>query len=347
MFYAGSETPAPPALKDGIFRFPGTVGFDGQFYLYIAHDPLNQYATAGFIDNPPIRWRRILLPGLAWLFSAGHPSVIPLAYMGVMWTVTFLGALLLSKLCHTWGYPSWFGLAFLAIPAVAVSLDRMLTDIGLVVALLAWLWAIQERRGAIAIAAMALAPLARETGIVLAAAWFVWLALQRDMRRAMWAPMALVPFLGWAIWVHAHFGGDATPWWGWPFEGILTRLAHYAVYSAPSLGLKLALLLDYLGALGIAAAFVLALGLCLREDRSMLVFAAALYTLGICMFAKQDMWTEAYSYTRTGGPVAVMLALYGLQQRRWWLTAPLLLALPRIGFQFVWSILDSVRGLGT
>ncbi|MCU0227884.1 MAG: hypothetical protein MUF01_09630 [Bryobacterales bacterium] len=346
LFYAGAETPAPPALQQSLYRFPNSVGFDGQFYLFIAHDPWNAHGVAAFVDNPSMRWRRILLPGMAWMLSGGSPSLLPFAWMGLMGALAVAGTVLSGMLLRDWGYPVWCGIGFLAIPAVVVSLDRMLTDIALVVALLAWLWAIQRDHHGVAMMAMALAPLARETGMVLAAAWFLWRLIQQDARRALWAPLALLPFLTWTAWVHQQFGADATRWWGWPLEGILTRLAHYAVYPAPSLGLKLALLLDYAGALGIAAALLLALPLWLRNRSSLLLLTSLLYAAGICCFAKADMWSEAYSYTRTGGPVALLLTLYALEQRRWWLLAPLAFAVPRIAFQIGLSVLESLRGLG-
>lgn len=346
LFYAGDHTPAPPVLRDRVYQFPNSVGFDGQFYLYVAQDPLNQQGTSAFIDNPPMRWKRILFPGLAHLIALGQPAVIPLAYIGLMWLSALLGALLLARLCVHWGYSAWLGMSFLAIPAATVSLDRMMTDIGIVVALLALMLALRENRPALAIAAMALAPLTRETGIFLAAAWLVWHAAQHDWRKTAWGIAALVPFAAWTAWVYQQFGPDLTFWWGWPFEGILTRLATYAIYPAPLLGLKLALLLDYAGALGVAAAFAITFLLLLRGERSLLLVMAAIYTLGISAFAREDMWGEAYSYVRTGGPVALMLALVGLEQRRWWLLAPLCLAIPRILFQLLLATLDSLRGMG-
>ena len=99
--------------------------------------------------------------------------------------------------------------------------------------------------------------------------------------------------------------------------------------------MKLASALDYAGAVGVVLSFGIAIWLLLRGERDYLVFAAAVYTLGIAIFTKEDMWSEAYSYCRTGGPVAVMLALYGLAQRRLWLTIPMLLALPRIALQYM------------
>lgn len=347
LFCAGDQFAAPPYLAGQVYQFSGSTGFDGQFYLYIAHDPLNVRDTAAFVDSPSTRWKRILFPGLAALLSMGRDSLVIPAYIGLMWLTVFLGIFVLARLSLHWGYPALLGLSFLAIPAVAVSIDRMMTDIGIVVALLVLLLAMEEDSPSLAIAALALAPLARETGVVFIGAWMLWYLWKRDWLRVGIGAVASIPFLSWATWIHMQFGSDGVRWWGWPFEGILARLGTYTVYPAPLIGNKLALFLDYLGAWGIAASFLIGAFLLLRGERSMLLLSAVLYTAGISIFAKEDMWSEAYSYTRTGGPTAVMLALLGVRQRRWWLVVPMALAIPRVALQYVAMLFDSLRNIGS
>lgn len=54
------------------------VGYDGQFVFYIAQDPfLRNPAIAPSLDNS-LRYRRILLPLLAWALSLGERSLLPL-----------------------------------------------------------------------------------------------------------------------------------------------------------------------------------------------------------------------------------------------------------------------------
>ena len=53
------------------------VGYDGQFVFYIAQDPfLRNPAIAPSLDNS-LRFRRILLPLLAWTLSLGHREWLP------------------------------------------------------------------------------------------------------------------------------------------------------------------------------------------------------------------------------------------------------------------------------
>lgn len=346
LFCIGEKNTPPPALRSSVYQYPNSPGFDAQFYFYIAHDVTDRNGTSAYMDNQIMRWRRILFPGLAALLSFGQPGWVTPAYVVVMWLAASLGVYALARLCLHWGLPPVLGLAFLLVPATTISVDRMMTDIGIPLAVVLLALALREDRPVLALLTLALAPLARETGVVFIGAWVLWFAAKREWRKTALGAAAAIPALLWMAWVQARFDSDYTPWFGWPFQGILTRLTEYEVFQAPSLSAKLALPLEYLGALGIAASFPLALALWLRGKRSLLLLAAVLYTLGISIFAKEDMWWEAYSYTRTAGPVAAMLALLGLESRRWWLAVPMLLALPRIGLQLMWVTMDCLRGIG-
>jgi len=345
LFFAGDKYPPPPHLATQVYQYPNTPGFDGQFYLYIAHDPWNHQDYARYVDNPAMRYRRILFPALAWTLSFGQPTWPTYSYIVVMWLAASLGVYLLADLCLVWGLPTALGMAFLLIPATIVSFDRMMTDVGIPLALVALLWAVERKQSTCAFVALMLVPLARETGLALVGAWVLWQAFRRQWRAAAMGAVAAVPTVLWAVWVHQHFGSDQVAWWGWPFEGILTRLSTYFLYPAPHLGFQVALFLEYLGALGILIAFVWVIWLHARGERSLALLFGLLYTIGISLFAKEDMWGEAYSYVRTGGPTAVALALWGLQHRRWSTTIPMLLALPRIGLQLAWVFINALQHL--
>ncbi len=333
-FYSGSKYPPPPDLVGTMYQFPNSLGFDGQFYYYIARDFTNARDTSAYVDFPPMRWMRALIPGGAAALAFSNPDRVIYSYIGIVWGLCAFGIWLAARICLHWGYPPFAGLSFLAIPAVLVSLDRMMTDIALVVALLLFVYGMQREKPAWVYAALVLAPLARETGLALAGGWVLYQAWRREWKAALFGCLATVPFLGWITFVIAKFGSGGAFFLGSPFSGIVHRLLTPVIYDAPSAGLRLAAITDYIGILGVAASFVLAIVLFVRGERSVLMFCAIVYTLGIACFVKEDMWGEAYSYVRTGGPVALMLALLGAERRCWWLVAPMLLALPRIALQY-------------
>jgi hypothetical protein len=167
LFCIGERSVTPPSLSDlSLYRFPQSPGYDGQFYYFIAQDPFLKADSAQYVDNPPLRWRRILLPALARLLAMGRRHLVARSYIGFVLASAFLGTYWLSRLCQSFGYDALWALCFLMIPGVAVSLDRMTVDILLVALCMAF-----GLYGAVAPSwriypVLLFAPLVRETGLI-------------------------------------------------------------------------------------------------------------------------------------------------------------------------------------
>src|SRR5262249_48793333 len=70
LFCIGDGSRLPPELaRTNPYRFPHSPGYDGQFYFYIARAPSPRGEAVGYVDNPPLRWRRILVPFAAHLLA--------------------------------------------------------------------------------------------------------------------------------------------------------------------------------------------------------------------------------------------------------------------------------------
>ena len=67
LFMTGDLSPTPPAELPRTYVFPGSYGYDGQFYRYVAHLPWFRADWARYFDSPRMRYYRILVPALAWL----------------------------------------------------------------------------------------------------------------------------------------------------------------------------------------------------------------------------------------------------------------------------------------
>ncbi len=344
LFCSGDKLPPPPDVAGEMFQFPDSYGFDGQFYFYIARDITDARNTSAYVDFAAMRWLRVLVPGSAAILAFGNPDRVLFTYIGVMWGLCALGIWLSASICRHWGYPAFAGLGFLVIPAVLVSLDRMMTDLSLVVVLLALVYATLREKWGWVYLALALAPLARETGLALTGGWVLYQVWRRDWKMAFFGCLTALPFVGWAIYVTTKFEAGGEFFLGAPFSGVVHSLLTPMFYDVPTMGLKVAAIADYVGIWGIAASFALSIALFVRGERSLPIFCAVVYTLGIALFTKEDMWGEAYSYVRTGGPAALLLALIGVERRRWWLLAPMLLALPRIILQYGLVGWVSLRG---
>src|ERR1700677_1977828 len=127
LFCTGAYLKIPPKLAGQTYVFQGSTGHDGQYYRYVAHDPLFQTEIGRALPNPAIRYRRILLPGLAYVLALGQQRWIDISYFAVNLAFLFLGAWWLAQLLTRIGLNQWFALFYLAVPAVLISLDRLVT----------------------------------------------------------------------------------------------------------------------------------------------------------------------------------------------------------------------------
>ncbi len=130
--FCTGELLAPPAeLKsEGIYRFPG-FGYDGQFYHYIAHDPLITRNFAKSMDAPRLRYRRIFVPAVAFVLALGQDRAIDFGCIAAFALSVLLGSYWLSRFAVFRGLAPAWGLLFCLAPAVPISADRLTVDAAL------------------------------------------------------------------------------------------------------------------------------------------------------------------------------------------------------------------------
>ncbi len=98
---------------------PGN-GYDGQWFLGQAYDPLLLDGAATSFDMPRYRARRPLASMLGWLLAAGQSPAIPAALLSVGLLATGLGCAATGRLLAGHGVSRWWGVGFAAIPGVVV-----------------------------------------------------------------------------------------------------------------------------------------------------------------------------------------------------------------------------------
>jgi hypothetical protein len=345
LFDTGGYTAAPGRIAgEGVYRFEGSAGFDGQYYHFLAHDPLLRGDTARFIDNVRLRWRRILLPALAFAAAGGDPERVDSAYSAVVLAFVFLGTWWAARWCAGCGrHPGWC-LVFLLVPAVLVSLDRYTVDVALAALCVGFARlgrALDDGEpsgtgsawGVVAVAAVA--PFARETGVVLAGALAIHWLLQRNWRRAALACAALAPYGAWLWYVAARAGRDQTVFASYvPFRGLMVRTLDPLQGPLGTRWLFTAAVLDYVGVLGIWLAAALVAVLLWKGKRDLVTIAAALFTVVFVAFLEQpQVWAGVYTFGRTMSPLLIFLALAGAARRWWMLLLPLAMNVPRLALQ--------------
>ena len=345
LFYTGTEVALPPALAGvEIARAPDPIGFDGQYYRFIAHDPWLATGARAYVDNPPLRWRRILAPALAWAAAGGNAAAVDGAFIATILAFAALGVGASARFVAAHGLSPWLGLAFLALPATYISVERMTVDVALAALVPPFSAFVAAGQGWRLYALLAVAPLARETGVALAGAVSLVALAERRLGRAVAVAVTLAPFVAWAAYVHSRVGGDSTAWFGAvPLGGLARRTLDPFPEAATGLGLRIAGGLEFLGILGVWAAFVLIALELRRRPRDPLVLAAALTAALFAFLAKEDIWQHAYGYARTMSPVLLLLALAAVRDRRPVLLLPWASMLPRIAFQVAVQALSVLR----
>jgi len=349
LFCTGANQRIPGELAaERIYVLPNSDGFDGQFYHYLAHDPLLRSGLTRYIDAPRLRCRRILVPALAFLLAGGRQRHIDGAYLAAVLLFVFLGGYWLSRFAVLHGRHFGWGILFLTLPGVLTSIDRMTIDVALAAfwAGFAVYAARSDSRGVYWV--LALAALTRETGIVLAATYCLYMLWQRQIVKASWAGLTLLPSLAWYLYVFLTLPPDTNGWAVLRVGGLLAAVLNPFPYpwSAPYNAFVIAV--DYLALAGILLAVFLALREVIRRSRGILEFAVAVQgVLGLVfvVFGSRDTWVHIYGYARLLSPVVELLALRSLSRKSRADLLPFPMVLPRFALQWGGQALAIARGL--
>ena len=356
LFLTGQAFAPPPELAAGTYRFPGG-GYDGQFYRYVAHDPLFQRGLEKYMDGPVTRYRRILVPGLAFVLAVGRQPWIDGAYIVVIAFFVLLGAYWLSRWSALHGHhPAW-GLAFLIVPTTLISMDRMTVDVALTALAVGATFYYETESWPYLYGVLVLAGLTRETGVLLAAGFSaVELLRRRFARSAIWAS-AILPTLAWYGFVHSRLPGRSdygVPRWflTGQYPTLFSFIVHPPRYPLPPLPEAFTRSLDAVALAAMLGAFFIAVfGVRTRLTNPLAISALLFAAVGIALIGHPTYWADCNEYARVFSPLLILIALPSLAHPRnrisVWLTAllPAILMDLRLGIQFVAPIGGVLRGL--
>jgi hypothetical protein len=316
LFRVGSERIVPERLAHSVVRNAHPRGYDGQYYLFLAHDPFLRSGTAAYLDAPLLRSRRILLPMLAWMIALGRDDLATGAYVLVVAAFIFGGVFWLGSIAVAEGRPAALGLLFLIVPATLVGVDTMTVDVALAALVTCFAWQVKTGHERGVWVTLAAACLVRETGVLLLAAAVLTALWQRDYRRGAWLATAVIPVLCW----YGYLMGVLPPAMGrahnfvprWviprPHLGILERAISPPRYPHLSpVYRKIARLLDRVALGATMAAIILALARLRKTRPAVLRTTLALYLLLLLMMTGRGYWGSPYGYSRPLAPLFVLL----------------------------------------
>lgn len=346
LYCTGSAIPVPAALEhEGVYLFPGT-GFDGQFYHYIAHDPLLRHGLARSVDDPRLRYRRILVPALAFAFALGRSAAVDGAYLAVIALTTLGGAFALARYALDHGRHVAWGLAFLAVPATIVSIDRLVGDVALAALCVAFASRSASGSRGRLYGVLVAAPLVRETGLLLVAAAGLSALARRELKRSAWLATAALPCALWWAFVASRTTPQEYPLSFVPLSGVLSGLLHPASYADKAhIVALLDRMTDRLALAGVLLAFVLAFLWIRRRPLEPVHYAALLFAALGTFIQRDDHWGHVFDFARVYSPLLVFLGLDSLRSRSLIGFAPTLLMCPRIAMQLVSQVAGVLDGL--
>jgi len=349
LFCTGANNRIPPALAgENIYRFQHSYGWDGQFYHYIAHDPFLADGMWKYIDAPGLRYQRILVPALAYVLAWGNAGRIDTAYRAAILLFFGLGAYWLSRLAALHGHSRAWGLAIVCVPAALASMDRMAVDVALAALVIAFALYSREPDWKL-YTVLLLGALVRETGLLMVAAYCIWLLVGKRLRRAVIFGTAALPTLAWYEYIHVR-----TPLAlpahliVLPFSGFLDRLLHPPPYPfSPAVDAVIAAF-DYLALAGILLAFAIAFPVARKAGFNPRGWAMVLFVL-LGAFLRRSEWLEATDSGRILSPLLILLALETLileppilkriTSFAWLPLAPLCMVAPRCVLQLASQLL--------
>lgn len=344
LFCTGVAFPVPPELDAGTYRFPH-AGYDGQFYRYMAHDPFLHYGYFRFIDNPQLRFRRILVPLAAWLLGGGQREWIDSAYIAVEMLFVALGVYWSARLMARRGRSPLWGLLFLALPATMASFDRMLVDGPLLALFAGFVLYCEERRWTRVWILALLAALTRETGLLLAGALVTDRLIHRDWRRAAWFSASIVPAAAWYAFLAARLrpGGSlpvAIPGWA-----ILRRLFIFRHYPDPHIQ-QLLRVTDVLAVVGLIVSLALAVRWILSVRLQPVTISVGFFAaMALLVAAVPDYMIDAYAFGRPVSPLLFWVLTEAVTRKNWLALAPPLLVSLSVAMAFANPLVAVMKGL--
>ena len=344
LFYTGALYEMPPALEsENLYTFPDSYGYDGQLYHLIAHDPFFQHGLASYVDEPRRRYRRILLPLLAYAMSAGGSDAVDVSYLAIGWLFLLVGAYWLAECARLQGKSSYWGLSFLLMPAVIVWTERLVVDISLAAFAAGFVLFSRQPRGWKLYAILAGAALTRETGLILVAASMGVAVGRRDWKRGLRSAACALPCVAWYVFVALHTEPVEYPGSFVPLSAVFRALANPVDYPPHVPAVFMVQIADGLALLGILSAFVLTARWIQSRDKTAVEIAGLLFMMLGVFLQRSDNWMHVYDFGRVYTPLLLFLTVGYFGRGSPWLLLPTGLMLPRLGMQIGGRIWEVIR----
>lgn len=223
----GDYFEAPHIWTSKTLVHQGSVGYDGQFYYYIAHDPFILGHNYNHIDFPAYRYQRIIYPLTAWLLSFGQTNLIPYMMVAVNLLAILLGTYFIILLLQHFGRNPWFSLFYSTGWGFLLCLLRSLPEPLAITFIVMAVFAYLKRKTFWQMVCLTFAGLTQETTLLVCMAFFFCYFWKKEFRRSLAMLFPPLAYLGWQLYIYGHFqtfsflGGTQN--FGLPFSGLIQK----------------------------------------------------------------------------------------------------------------------------
>lgn len=301
-------------LREGTVTFEGSMGYDGQFYYIMAHDPFIRKGMTQYLDIPAYRYQRIMYPWLVSVFSLGNRGRIPLMLVLVNFAGIIMGTCFVALMLREQRMNLWYALFYGFLSGLFITTVRDLSGPLAVGFMVGGFFFYSRKRFFLCALFLSAAILTREIILVvlpiLAADSFFF---KRDLKGALFSLSPVFPFFLWQLYVFLMI--HATTWQpgrlGMPLLGIMTNLQK--VFGSPDWNCSETLyLLLFLVVTVVSFAFAIQEIFRSRNEVSIcfLLFSTMPF------FMTDIMWMEPWGYSRVFLPSAVFLVLSFIKSGR-------------------------------
>uniref|UniRef100_Q02BL3 Glycosyltransferase RgtA/B/C/D-like domain-containing protein n=1 Tax=Solibacter usitatus (strain Ellin6076) TaxID=234267 RepID=Q02BL3_SOLUE len=325
----GNSVPNDPAFA-GTYLFPADFGFDGQYYRVVAHDPFRTRDYLPFIERPVMRYRRILIPMMAYAFAWGRQPNIDGGFFAAILIFLGLGVYWLGRYAALYGRTAKWGWAFLLAPATLAGLERGAIDMALTALTVGFALYVREQSRYRLLLVLILAGLCRETGLCLIAGCAAASVLEKNWERLAVSCASLVPTLAWYGFVHLRTPPDhSSNLMRIPLTDLVDSLLHHDV-SYIKTGGPLVQAMYYAAVFGMLLAFAFTIRLVWKGWTSPEGLAALAFTMTGLLLQPAGLWVQPYHFGRVLAPVLVLLGLEYFRTGAWKKIVPLCIVSPAI-----------------
>jgi hypothetical protein len=307
----------PPFWKDG---------FDGQFYYYIALDPVHAWELL----DTTARYQRILYPMIVRLLSFGYLPSIPFLMIIVNLVSIFAGTELLARLLKWLHLNSWYSLGYGFHIGQLVSLRRDLPEPLMYAFVIAAIY-YAEARGSYRVAGIMflLALFTKEPAILFIAAYAFGLLLSSRRKSprsaALLVAVSVLPYAAYQLMQLYRFGQVA--FFSLGNLQTFSLIPFYGIFQAPRAPFELVSI-----AIAIVIPATLSLAIffrsVIRRNVEPLLIALLLNAL-LLTFLPSMSYIDVFTYGRVSlGLATAWIAYAGFSQNKRMLTYSILWAIP-------------------